>query len=68
MTLIVWIIGLFFAGLVALGVFSIIESESNADTFNNNFTQHCNTLGGHAIITDKDLCISPNGLVLDYEH
>jgi hypothetical protein len=44
----------------------LVENQNRIDRINNNFTRHCNSLGGHAIITDKDLCVR-RGLIIDHE-
>lgn len=57
--------------LVVVGVFVglmvwLFSYDNHINTINDNFTRHCNTLGGHAIITDKDLCVRA-GLIVDHE-
>jgi multisubunit Na+/H+ antiporter MnhB subunit len=55
-----------FLGLIAGLIVWFFSYNSHVNTINDNFTRHCNTLGGHAIITDKDLCVR-NGLIVDHK-
>lgn len=52
--------------LIATVIVLMVQDAANADRINSNFTQHCNTMGGHAIISDKDLCVR-NGLIVDHK-
>lgn len=62
------LIGLFLLcmGMIAAVVTWAILYMNHIDQINDNFTKHCNTLGGHAVIADKDLCIRA-GLIVDHE-
>lgn len=55
------LLGLLLIGLVGYGVYDQIR----VNRINDNFTVHCRQIGGTAVIQEKDMCIAPDGRVID---
>ena len=51
------------AAVFVWAVVSIVQ----VDRLNDRFTFNCDRIGGTTIITDKDLCLSPDGRILAHE-
>jgi hypothetical protein len=55
------------AALIGGGIWADHQDNSNVNRINNQFQQHCDSLGGYTINNiDKDVCLKPS-VVLDHQ-